>query len=143
MKGTILEFTKKDNSFCIKKHTKYGTFTGKVVLHPEDKDVASDYVGFQFAEQKCDIQAYHVKTHWMLERAKGAEHAYNVILKSGVDPEDEIMVKLEQQVNVAWREYVRTKEVYQNLKESYLAWVAFIQESRRRVRQWEKNKKYD
>ena len=129
------------NATYVQKETKYGTFTGKVKLSEEDLPMENSFDGYRFAEQKCDIQAYHEKAKRLRERAIGIEHAYNVLEKAGIDPSDYTMFKLRRQVTAAWEEYERTYETYTELRDCYYDWVEIVQQSRLKMREMKKNQK--
>lgn len=133
MKGYILAADMIDGVSTVTKQTKYGTYTRSVKVHESDEDIANAYDGCYFAEMKCDIQAYHEKALRMKERAKGIEHAYNVMLDS-CDPDDPCMIKLERQVNVAWKQYYSALETYKILKDSYYPLIETSLKSRREFR---------
>ena len=110
MKGKILNTKRDGRDTYVTKQTKYGTFHGKVTCADEDLDVENDLDGFIFADCKCDSQALKRKAKLMEQRAIGIEHAYNVLLKSGIDKDDPVMRKLLRQVKVAKREANRIKD---------------------------------
>lgn len=112
MKGTILNAHIEGKNTYVTKQTKYGTFKGKAVLHPEDEDVYSEIRGYTIAELKCDIQALKAKAEYFRQRMLGIQHAYNVLWKSGIDINDPIMVKLNRQKDVAQREFENAYEIY-------------------------------
>lgn len=133
MKGYILAADMVDNVSTVTKQTKYGTYTCSVKIHETDQDIANQYDGCYFAEMKCDIKAYHEKAIRMKERAKGIDHAYNVLLDS-CDPDDPIMIKLERQGVIAWKQYYSALETYKILKDSYYPFVETTLKSRREFR---------
>lgn len=133
MKGYILAADMSNGISTVTKQTKYGTYTSSVKIHEDDNDIANAYDGCYFAEMKCDIKAYHEKAMRMKERARGIEHAYNVLLDS-CDPDDPHMIKLERQVIVAWQQYNNALETYKILKESYYPFIETTLKSRREFR---------
>ena len=137
MKGKILNARRDGKQTYITKQTKYGTFQGQVKLADEDKDVESDFEGYNFAEIKCDIQALKTKMKFFEQRALGIKHAYNVLLKSGVQEKDEVMRKLARQLKIAERDAKDLKEKYTKSQDNFKNYVELCLEVRRKI----KNKK--
>jgi len=119
MKGKILNARIEGKTTYVTKQTKYGTFTGKVTLNPEDEDVYSELDGYTFAEIKCDIQALKARAKCMKQRAIGVEHALNVLLKAKHPITDDTMLALARQVDVAWQNYYDAYEIYAINRDSY------------------------
>lgn len=134
MKGFIINAHTNGKTTEVTKQTKYGTFKGQVVLHPEDADVKSQLDGYVFAEEKCDIKAMKMKARLFKERAKGVRHAYNV-LRQSCDPKDEVMIKLERQVKQAWKLYEYYYETYLFIKDNYKPNIERLLAFRRQIRQ--------
>ena len=134
MKGTIIDAHIEGDTFYVTKHTKYGTFKGKVTLCDEDKDVKSEIDGYSFAERKCDLQALKVKADFFKQRAIGVQHAYKVMKHSGIDLNDPIAQKLKRQVKVAWDNYNYHLEVYKINKENYYPNIERLLNYRRMIR---------
>lgn len=119
MKGKIVDAHIEGRTTYVTKQTKYGTFKGKVTIHPDDEDVRSEIDGYTFAEIKCDIQALKEKAKVMKQRAIGIDHAYNVLKKSGVQEDDVVMKKLNRQSKVAWAQYYDAYDLYDINRDSY------------------------
>ena len=134
MKGHILKAEMVGDVTTVTKQTKYGTFTCSVKVHEEDRDIANLYDGCYFAEMKCDIEAYRVKAQRMKERAISASHIYHV-MTSSCDISDPCMIKLWNQVCVAWNLYEEANSTYEILRDSYSALVEVSLSGRRRVRE--------
>ena len=152
MKGTIL-YAKYDEGTgvsVVTKQTKYGTFTRSVRVHPQDKDVANQYDGCYFAELKCDIAAYKERAKFMRERAKGIQHAFDVISYANDQinaPYLNIMSHdwylLANQAHIAWYNAEQAYETYTILKESYNALIETTLRQRREMRERIKRKHQD
>ncbi len=134
MKGTILDAHVEGDTSYVTKQTKYGTFTGKVVLQPEDQDIRSQVLGFNFAEIKCDIQALKIKAKVFKDKMLGIQHAYNVLLKAGQHPENPTMKALYRQLQVAIKNYEDNYEIYTLNRDSYLERVERMLEYRRKIK---------
>ncbi len=119
----------------IYKETKYGVFYGEAQAAPEDEDIANSWDGYRFAEMKCDIQAYKAKAKVMRERALGLQHACNVIAQANKgNIYNEIYMKFERQLQVAWNNYYRAQEQYETLKNMYYDYCNQIIRQRREFR---------
>lgn len=138
MKGKILNARIDGKTTYVTKQTKYGTFTGKVTLNPEDEDVYSELDGYTFAEIKCDIQALKAKAKCMKQRAIGVAHAFNVLFKAncaaGRNAYSDDMLALARQVDVAWQNYYDAYEIYTINRDSYNIRVQRSLDYRRRIR---------
>lgn len=152
MKGTIL-YAKYDESTgvsVVTKQTKYGTFTRSVRVHPQDKDVANQYDGCYFAELKCDIAAYKERAKFMRERAKGIQHAFDVISYANDQANPHYLnimshdwYLLANQAYIAWHNAKQAYETYTILKESYNALIETTLRQRREMRERIKRKHQD
>lgn len=123
MRGKILDCGIVDSAGTkktyVQKETKYGTFTGSVVLQPEDEDVASDTLGYNFAEEKCDIQALRARARCFLERAKGMEHLYTTLIANSSLSSQKDEEKVERQVKLAWKQYYEALDSYHANADTY------------------------
>lgn len=143
MKGTILyaEYDEATGISKVIKQTKYGTFTRSVRVHPEDEDVANQYDGCYFAELKCDIAAYQQKAKFLRERAKGIEHAFQVLSHADAqrDPEMNEMknewYQLHRQMDIAYKLAEDADETYHILKDSFYAFIEQTLRQRREIRE--------
>ena len=125
MKGTILNTRIEGRDTYVTKQTKYGTFHGKVTCADEDLDVQNELDGYIFAEAKCDMQSLKRRAQFLEQRVIGVQHAYNVLVKSGISADDPVMQKLSRQIKIARREaenaysdYQVSKVYFRNLVES-------------------------
>ncbi len=152
MKGTILyaEYDESTGVSVVTKQTKYGTFTRSVRVHPQDKDVANQYDGCYFAELKCDIAAYKERAKFMRERAKGIQHAFDVISYANDQANSPYLntmshdwYLLANQVHIAWCNAEQAYETYTILKESYNALIETTLRQRREMRERIKRKHQD
>lgn len=134
MKGKILEARRNGHDTYVTKQTKYGTFHGKVTCAAEDFDVENDLDGYTFAENKCNIQVEKKRSKYFEQRALGVRHAYNVILKSGVDEDDPTLKKLLRQVKIAEREAALAKNRYNFAKSMFDDTIISTIEARRKVK---------
>jgi len=135
MKGTIVDAHIEGKATYVTKQTKYGTFTSKVVLHPEDEDIQSEVLGYTFAEIKCDIKALKAKMKYFEHRAIGISHALDVIVKSRkFEVFDPAIQALCRQKNVAWDEYYKARETYLINKDSYEPRVERMLQYRRKIK---------
>lgn len=160
MRGTIIEawydeedqyVDKNDNlvrlpaTAHVYKETKYGTFYGEAVASEEDADIANAWDGFHFAEMQCDIQAYKAKAQKLYERAKGAEHVWNVVIRGTYDSptpitEDmyQILNRISRQVDAAYKEAGEAKYKYEMLRDMYHDYCSQIIKQRREIRNKQK-----
>ena len=139
MKGKVLNAKRDGKNTYITKQTKYGTFHSKVTVADEDKDIANDLDGFCFAEIKCDIQAIKIRAKYLEQRALGIQHAYNVLLKSGIQEEDEVMRKLARQLKVAEREAQAAEEGYKTIQNNFKDYIDCSLSVRRKIKNLKKN----
>lgn len=143
MKGTILyaEYDEGTGISKVIKHTKYGTFTRSVRVHPDDQDIANQYDGCFFAELKCDIAAYKEKAKLLHERAKGIYHVWEVLSYADAQQNpDMIEMKSEwnrlfHQADIAFKLAEDARETYEILRDSYYAFVEQTLRQRRSVRE--------
>ena len=136
MKGTIVDAHIEGKTTYVTKQTKYGTFTSKVTVHPEDEDIQSEVLGYTFAEIKCDIKALKAKMKYFEHRAIGITHALNVMVKSRkFKVFDPAMQAFCRQKNIAWDEYYRARETYLINRDSYEDRVERMLEYRRKIKQ--------
>lgn len=70
----------------VKLNTKYGTFDHSVTISEEDRDVENRHDGVKFALYKCQVDKLRAKGRALRERAKGIEHAANVLCRAATDP---------------------------------------------------------
>ena len=152
MKGTVLyaEYDESTGVSVVTKQTKYGTFTRSVRVHPQDKDIANQYDGCYFAELKCDIAAYKERAKFMRERAKGIQHAFDVISYANdqinypyVNSMSRDWYLLANQAYIAWHNAEQAYETYTILKESYNALIETTLRQRREMRERIKRKHQD
>lgn len=143
MKGTILyaEYDEGTGVSTVIKATKYGTFKRSVRVHPEDEDIANQYDGCMFAEIKCDIAAYQEKAKFLRERAKGIEHAFNVLSNADAQRADYKLDEMKQewydlyhQMDIAYARAEDAFETYTLLRDSYKALVEHNLKTRRKIR---------
>lgn len=143
MKGTILyaEYDEGTGISTVIKQTKYGTFTRSVRVHDQDKDIANEYDGCYFAELKCDIAAYQQRAKYLLERAKGIKHAFNVLSYADtqrdpyIDEMKEEWYQLYHQMDIAYKVAEEAMDTYHVLKESYDALIEQTLRQRRNFRE--------
>lgn len=134
MKGKIIDAHVNEKTTYVTKQTKYGTFKGKVTVHPEDEDICSELEGYTFAEIKCDIQALKERAKVMKQRAIGIDHAFNVLRKSGIQEDDKTMRKLRRQSIAAWAQYYDAYDLYTVNRDSYNARVQRAIDYRRKIK---------
>ena len=134
MKGKILEsqYNPGWDSWVLKA-TKYGTFSGHVFLDDEDSDIDNSFDGCRIAEYRCDLQAYKEKAKRLRERAIGVETAYKNIRQSE-SGDDLVMIKLDRQVEYAWREYHKAKEYYERMRDYLPMFIESLGKQRRETR---------
>ena len=130
----IIDFSDTKMTY-VRKETKYGTFTGNVVLQPEDADVASDTLGYNFAEEKCDIQALKARAKRFLERAKGMEHLYTTLTANSSLSSQEDEKKVKRQVDLAWKRYREALDSYQASVDTYDMRIENLLNYKRRLRE--------
>lgn len=70
----------------VKLNTKYGVFDHSVSISEEDKDIENRHDGVKFALYKCQIDKIRAKARALRERAKGMDHAANVLFNAETDP---------------------------------------------------------
>ena len=135
MKGRILEsqYIPDYNSFVMKE-TKYGTFAAETILREEDSDIDNSFDGCRISEYKCDLQAYKEKAKRLRERAIGVETAYKNIRQSE-SGDDLVMIKLDRQVEYAWREYHKAKEYYERMRDYLPMFIESLGKQRREMRE--------
>lgn len=144
MKGTILyaEYDEGTGVSTVIKATKYGTFKRSVRVHPDDEDIANQYDGCLFAEMKCDIAAYQEKAKFLRERAKGMEHAFNVLSNADAQQADYKLGEMKpewyalyRQMDIAFARAEDAFETYTLLRDSYKALVENNLRTRRKIRE--------
>lgn len=135
LKGKVLNAYRDGHTTYVTKQTKYGTFHGKVTCTPEDYDIETDIDGYIFAEIKCDIQSFKVKANYLKQRELGVRHAYNVLLKSGLDENDKTMKKLARQLKIAEREATIAEGTFREVRDHFVDFVETAQRARRKVKQ--------
>lgn len=114
--------------------TKYGVFTSSVKIHPQDKDVASELLGCEFAEMKCQIKAAQKRAEIFEAKADGIRHALDVIWDSYYGPDKynghfnreavtEFFDKLYNQLFCAKKQAEDARETYILLRDGYRPYV--------------------
>ena len=136
MRGRILrnEYIKETGYTIVEKATQYGSFIGEAQVHPHDKDIATAWDGYNFAEMKCDIAAAKEKAKWMRQRAIGAEHALKTLDYMGTN-DPETLDNLARQVYAMHKEADKYKEIYEEMRDSYPAYTQVILDRRRQLRE--------
>lgn len=135
MKGKILEsyYAAENGLSVIIKQSKYGRFVGDAYCYEEDKDIQNQWDGCRLAEYKCDLQQLKVKLKEHQLRLKGMRIAYQNLAQN-TDETNEVMLKLNKQINIAQRDVDALKDKYNYLKNNYSAYAEKILNERRSFR---------
>ena len=134
MKGKILksQYNPGWDSWIVKQ-TKYGTFDGEAILHPDDEDIENSFDGCRIAEFRADLQAYREKAKWLRQRAIGARILYdtNKTLIYDCNIENELLKTVEMLENQA----DRAKEYYERMKDYEPIYIKNLIKNRRETRE--------
>ena len=116
----------------ILKQTKYGMFSGRAELHPDDEDIDNSFDGCRIAEFRADLQAYQEKAKWMRQRAIGARILFEtnkeLILDANIEDE------LEKTVNMLEQQADAAREYYERMKSYEPIFIKNILNQRREIR---------
>ena len=139
MKGKILksQYNPGWDSWVLKQ-TKYGTFNGEAILHPEDEDIDNSFDGCRIAEFRADLQAYKEKAKWLRQRAIGARIAWKSIYKVLDDIEYKLLT---DEVEMLENQAQRAKEYYERMKDYEPIYIKNLIKNRRETRERIENKK--
>lgn len=114
------------------KSGRWGTFVGIAACADDDRDVASDFTGCNFAEYKCDIQAQKEKARYYKARFDGIDMAYKN-LKQSIPTSDPTMVSLYRQRDVAWKDYKKETARYSTMRKGYRDYTEAVLRSRKNI----------
>ena len=88
---------------------------------------------------KCNIAALKEKAKWMRQRAIGAENALksldNINLVTSGALDSYTLDMLDSQVQAAYREANRCKEIYEEMRDSYKAYTQYTLKRRKYLRE--------
>lgn len=76
------EYNEETGESIVDKSSQYGRFYGATICRNEDKDIQNRWDGMYIADFKCDRQIQRARAMDMRSRAKGIQHAYNVLSKT-------------------------------------------------------------
>lgn len=134
----------------VKLNTKYGTFDHSVTISEEDRDIENRHDGVKFALYKCQVDKLRAKARALRERAKGIEHAANVLCRAATDPTlrywkytgDSVML-VRIQAEVFADEARKLFEEADNMEKDYPTMVASTLNARRAFRKFGEKKEED
>ena len=141
MRGKIIhhEYDEKTGYTKVIKATSYGSFVGEVKVHPDDQEMANVWDGANFAEMKCNIAALKEKAKWMRQRAIGAENALKTLDNININTcgtlDAYTLDMLAAQVEAAYREADKYKEIYEEMRDSYKAYTQYALRRRKYLRE--------
>lgn len=146
----IESYDEKTGISRVKLNTKYGTFDHSVRVAEEDKDIENRHDGVKFALYKCQIDATRAKGRALRERAKGMDHAANVLINAANDPAlrywkytgDSVML-VRVQAEIFYDEARQLFKEADDMKKDYLTMVASTLNTRRAFRKRGEKKEED
>lgn len=112
----------------VKKSSRWGIFEGYAKCQPEDSDIASEFIGCDFAEYKCDIKIQKERTDYYRARYDGIKMVYNNLLNKW-GQKNPVMVSLYHQLQIAKKDYDFERDYYKVLKENYKPYVDTVIQS--------------
>lgn len=132
--GDDTRFFNETGLSMVTKNNQYGQFTGYAYCEEEDKDIKNQWDGMRIAEFYCDRKIQKAKAMDMASRAKGIQHAYNV-LSNTYGKDDDIVLALGRQLYAAKRIAEKEGKKYQDMKNGGRDFVENIVKSRRKFRE--------
>ncbi len=140
MRGKIIhhEYNEEIGYTKVIKATPYGSFIGEAKVHPDDQEMANVWDGANFAEMKCNIAALKEKAKWMRQRAIGMENALKTldnISKTSEMLDAYTLDMLAFQIDAAYREADKYKEIYEEMRDSYKAYTEYALRRRKYLRE--------
>lgn len=146
----IENYDEKTGISRVKLNTKYGTFDHSVEIAEEDKDIENRHDGVKFALYKCQIDKKREKGRALRERAKGMDHAANVLINAANDPTlrywkytgDSVML-VRVQAEIFADEARKLFEEADNMEKDYPTMVASTLNARRAFRKRGEKKEED
>lgn len=140
MKSTIVKSSWLEGDYAyVAKQTKYGIYEAIVDVNEEDRDIATEWDGYRFAEYKCDIQYLNERAKRFYERYLGIRMAYHNLIQSMSDEEiasNETIAKLERQMKLAKRDAAIAREECESMREYYKYYCDHIIDERKRLHEW-------
>lgn len=127
-------YNEHDGYSRVVKNTQYGTFSGEAWCESEDRDIQNRWDGMYIAEFYCDRKIQRAKAKEFSARARGIEHAYNILLNS-LGEEDKGVKLLKRQLDIAQREAKTESNKYHNMALSGRDYVGNIVTRRREFRE--------
>lgn len=128
----VCGFDEESRITYMKKSSPYGVVAGVAFVDEEDTDIANRWDGIRIAEMKCDIAIQQKRAEAARQRAKGIEHAYNV-LNDGTC--NETLLSLKRQVNIAQTVAKEESKKYKRMKDSKRAYIENMLAMRRKLRE--------
>lgn len=118
----------------VSKNNQYGKFEGSAYCDMDDSDIKNKWDGMRIAEFRCDRKIQKAKAKEMTSRAKGIQHAYNV-LKNTYGQSNEVVAALGRQAQIAHREAKRETARYHEMRKDGRAYIEGIVNARRKFRE--------
>ena len=118
----------------VSKTNQYGKFEGWSFCDMDDSDIKNQWDGMRIAEFHCDTKIQKVKAKDMVSRAKGIQHAYNV-LSNTYGPYNEVVAALGRQAYVAKRDAEIESKKYKKMRKEGRNYVESIVNARRKFRE--------
>ena len=119
------------------KQTKYGHFVGVAEAVEEDREIATEWDGYKFAEYQCNLQHLKERSKQMYQRYLGIQSAYNNLCQAN-DSSDPILCKLERQMYLAKRDAEIAREEYYHVKDYYSYYADQVVSDRKVLQEWKK-----
>lgn len=119
---------------------KYGELRSEVKCHESDKDVQNQWDGYRFCEYKITLQFMKCRVAELAARADGAQDAaytvYNNMERNGqlTQCAYETLLAIERQADGYYKEWVKARDRYNELKDHYKEWCDGWLNDRRALR---------
>lgn len=121
-------------------NTKYGVFTEKTKVHPEDADIANRWDGIRFAWYKCLIDKMRAKAKMYETRADGIRYALGVMrgeVKDGTYLEfGDALLEMECILEVVENDALRCRQIANEKEREYEKMVEGVLTTRRNLRKY-------
>ena len=132
-------YTSNGASF-MEKSSPYGMVKGAAFVHPDDLDIANQWDGARICEFRCNKEIAKLHRNKMRERYLGAKNLYEHILQQyetiKLTGEEELMINaMNLQVKGAHKEYLKTKNKYDNMSQKEYMFCDKVVKARRDFRE--------
>lgn len=121
-------------------NTKYGVFTEKTKVHPEDADIANRWDGIRFAWYKCLIDRTRAKAKMYETRADGIRYALGVMrgeVKNGTCLEfGDAFLEMECILEAVENDALRCRQIANEKEREYGKMVEGVLTTRRNLRKY-------